>query len=51
MLGTIRTLDNKMKEVLLQRLEEIVKNIAEANNAKAKITYQVTYTNLDNYML
>ena len=43
MLGTIRTLDNKMKEVLLQRLEEIVKNIAEANNAKAKITYQVTY--------
>ena len=43
MLGTIRTLDNKMKEVLLQRLEKIVKNIAEANNAKAKITYQVTY--------
>ena len=43
MLGTIRTLDNKMKEVLLQRLEEIVKNIAEANNAKAKITYQVAY--------
>ena len=43
MLGTIRTLDNKMKEVLLKRLEEIVKNIAEANNAKAKITYQVTY--------
>ena len=28
---------------LIQRLEKIVKNIAEANNAKAKITYQVTY--------
>ena len=43
MLGTIRTLDNNMKDVLIQRLEKIVKNIAEANNAKAKITYQVTY--------
>ena len=43
MLGTIRTLDNNMKDVLIKRLEKIVKNIAEANNAKAKITYQVTY--------
>ena len=28
MLGTIRTLDNNMKDVLIQRLEKIVKNIA-----------------------
>jgi amidohydrolase len=43
MLGTIRTLDEGMKKIVLKRLEEIVLNIAEANNAKAKITYQVSY--------
>ena len=43
MLGTIRTLDEGMKKIVLKRLEEIVQNIAEANNAKAKITYMVSY--------
>jgi len=43
MLGTIRTLDENMKKTVLKRLEEIVYNIAEANNAKAKITYLVSY--------
>ena len=43
MLGTIRTLDENMKKVVLKRLEEIVKNVAEANNAKAKVTYLVSY--------
>jgi amidohydrolase len=43
MLGTIRTLDEEMKKIVLKRLEDIVSNIAEANNAKAKITYQVSY--------
>ena len=43
MLGTIRTLDEAMKATVLRRLEEIVYNTAKANNAKAKITYQVSY--------
>ncbi|MBT5596971.1 MAG: amidohydrolase, partial [Flavobacteriaceae bacterium] len=43
MLGTIRTLDEGMKKIVLKRLEEIVQNIAEANNAKAKVTYMVSY--------
>ena len=43
MLGTIRTLDEDMKATVLRRLEEIVYNTAKANNAKAKITYQVSY--------
>ena len=43
MLGTIRTLDEAMKTTVLRRLEEIVHNTAKANNAKAKITYQVSY--------
>ncbi len=43
MLGTIRTLDEGMKKIVLKRLEEIVQNIAEANNAKAKLTYMVSY--------
>jgi amidohydrolase len=43
MLGTIRTLDENMKKLVLKRLEKIVHNIAEANNAKAKITYLVSY--------
>ena len=43
MLGTIRTLDEAMKATVLKRLEEIVYNTANANNAKAKITYQVSY--------
>jgi amidohydrolase len=32
-----------MKKLVLKRLEKIVHNIAEANNAKAKITYLVSY--------
>tara|TARA_B100000900_G_scaffold338097_1_gene300150 strand:- start:1868 stop:3172 length:1305 start_codon:yes stop_codon:yes gene_type:complete len=43
MLGTIRTLDEAMKATVLKRLEEIVYNTAKANNAKANITYQVSY--------
>ncbi|MFL2623171.1 MAG: amidohydrolase [Flavobacteriaceae bacterium] len=43
MLGTIRTLDEAMKTTVLRRLEEIVYNTAKGNNAKAKITYQVSY--------
>ena len=43
MLGTIRTLEESMKETVLKRLEKIVHKTAEANNAKAKITYQVSY--------
>ena len=43
MLGTIRTLDEGMKATVLRRLEEVVYNTAKANNAKAKITYQVSY--------
>jgi amidohydrolase len=43
MLGTIRTLDEDMKATVLRRLEEIVYNTAKANNAKAEITYQVSY--------
>jgi amidohydrolase len=43
MLGTIRTLDEGMKKIVLKRLEEIVQNVAEANNAKAKLTYMVSY--------
>ena len=43
MLGTIRTLDEGMKKLVLKRLEEIVYSIANANNAKAKVTYQVSY--------
>ena len=43
MLGNIRTLDEAMKATVLRRLEEIVYNTAKANNAKAKITYQVSY--------
>ena len=43
MLGTIRTLDKEMKELVLKRLEEIVYSIAQANNAKAKLTFLVSY--------
>tara|TARA_B100000780_G_scaffold223287_1_gene162388 strand:- start:3086 stop:4378 length:1293 start_codon:yes stop_codon:yes gene_type:complete len=43
MLGTIRTLDEGMKKIVLKRLEQIVSSIAKANNARAKITYQVSY--------
>jgi amidohydrolase len=57
MLGTIRTLDAQMRKTVLKRLEEIVHNISKANNAKAKITYMVSYpityndTDLYNKML
>ena len=43
MLGTIRTLDAQMRKTVLKRLEEIVHSISKANNAKAKITYMVSY--------
>ena len=57
MLGTIRTLDAQMRKTVLKRLEEIVHSISKANNAKAKITYMVSYpityndTDLYNNML
>lgn len=57
MLGTIRTLDAQMRKTVLKRLEEIVHSISKANNAKAKITYMVSYpityndTDLFNKML
>ena len=57
MLGTIRTLDAQMRKTVLKRLEEIVYNVSKANNAKAKITYMVSYpityndTDLYNKML
>ena len=57
MLGTIRTLDALMRKTVLKRLEEIVYSISKANNAKAKITYMVSYpityndTDLYNKML
>ena len=57
MLGTIRTLDAHMRKTVLKRLEEIVHSISKANNAKAKITYMVSYpityndTDLYNKML
>ena len=57
MLGTIRTLDAQMRKTVLERLEEIVYSISKANNAKAKITYMVSYpityndTDLYNKML
>ena len=57
MLGTIRTLDAQMRKTVLKRLEEIVNSISKANNAKAKITYMVSYpityndTDLYNKML
>jgi amidohydrolase len=57
MLGTIRTLDSQMRKTVLKRLEEIVYSISKANNAKAKITYMVSYpityndTDLYNKML
>ena len=43
MLGTIRTLDKEMKKLVLKRLEQIVYSIAQANNAKAKLTFLVSY--------
>ena len=43
MLGTIRTLDKNMKDIVLRRLEEIVYNVAKSNNIEAKITYLVSY--------
>ena len=57
MLGTIRTLDAQMRKTVLKCLEEIVHSISKANNAKAKITYMVSYpityndTDLYNKML
>ncbi|MBL6648757.1 MAG: amidohydrolase [Flavobacteriaceae bacterium] len=57
MLGTIRTLDSNMREIVLKRLEEIVYNISKVNNTKSKITYLVSYPitfndpNLYNQML
>lgn len=51
MLGTIRTLDVKMREKLLVDLDRTVKNIAEANNCTAEIVLDpglpIVYNNLD----
>tara|TARA_B100001113_G_C21120508_1_gene627190 strand:- start:1002 stop:2285 length:1284 start_codon:yes stop_codon:yes gene_type:complete len=47
MLGTIRTLDNDMKNLVHERLKKVVLNTAKANNAKATLTiddgYPITY--------
>jgi len=43
MLGTIRTLRPSMRKTLLKRFEEVVLNLAEANNVEAKITYGTSY--------
>lgn len=53
MLGTIRTLDNSMRATVLTRLDEIVQNVAAANNVKAEVTfmnsYPVTYNDPELY--
>ena len=53
MLGTIRTLDNSMRATVLKRLDEIVQNVAAANNVKADVTfmnsYPVTYNDPELY--
>ena len=53
MLGTIRTLDNSMRATVLKRLDEIVQNVAAANNVKAYVTfmnsYPVTYNDPELY--
>ena len=38
MIGTIRTLDNEMKEIIRKRMNEIVTGVASAYGAKASIT-------------
>jgi amidohydrolase len=43
MLGTIRTLDTNMRATVLKRLDEIVQNIAAANNVKADVTFMNSY--------
>ena len=43
MLGTIRTLRPSMRKTLLKRFEQVVLNLAEANNVEAKITYGTSY--------
>ncbi len=53
LLGTIRTLDNSMRATVLKRLDEIVQNVAAANNVKAYVTfmnsYPVTYNDPELY--
>jgi amidohydrolase len=53
MLGTIRTLDDSMRTTVLKRLDEIVSNVAAANNVTAKLSflnsYPVTYNDPDLY--
>ncbi|MBL19964.1 MAG: N-acyl-L-amino acid amidohydrolase [Flavobacteriaceae bacterium] len=53
MLGTIRTLDDSMRATVLKRLDEIVQNVAAANNVKADLTfmnsYPVTYNDPELY--
>jgi len=43
MLGTLRTLDNDMKELAKTRLREIVEAIAMANGAEATLEFQISY--------
>ena len=43
MMGTIRTLDESMKETIFRRLETIVKNTAESNGAEAILEIQPGY--------
>ena len=53
MLGTIRTLDDSMRATVLKRLDEIVQNVAAANNVKADLnfmnSYPVTYNDPELY--
>ena len=43
MLGTIRTLDNVMRDTTLQRVKEMIDYIAAANNTEAKISFGTSY--------
>ena len=51
MIGTIRTLDAEMKEIIRKRMNEIVKGVASAYGAKASVTItdgaSITYNDPD----
>ena len=53
MLGTVRTLDSKMRTQILQRIREVTTKTAEANNAEVEISiddgYPITYNDLSLY--
>ena len=51
MIGTVRTLDPKMRELIIRRMNEMVPAIAKAYNAEATIEFQnntsITYNDPD----